>query len=212
MTIWFTADTHFGHRKIPYYAKRRFCLSGEELDLLDSNTHDWNPSWFSVKKMDDVLIENINNHVKEDDVLWHLGDYCCSKNKNPLMQAEKYRKRILCRNVCLVWGNHDNHRIAKFFKSCHERQEINVRGKHIVLSHYAQAVWNKSHNGSWMLYGHSHGSAEKWLDGHMPDRLSLDVGVDNVFNILGEYRPISFEEIYNIFKNRKGISIDKNKT
>lgn len=209
MTVWFTADTHFGHRKIPYYAKRKFCLSVEELDLLDSGTQDWNPSWYSIKKMDEILIENINNYVDENDVLWHLGDYCYSKNRDLEIQAEKYRKRIKCKNVNLVWGNHDNHKIAKFFKSCCERQEVTIKNKFIVLSHYAQAVWNKSHNGSWHLYGHSHSSAENWLNEHMPERLSLDVGVDNIFKIFGEYRPVSFEELFNYFKNKKGISIDK---
>lgn len=211
MTIWFTADTHFGHRKIPYFAKRRFCLSEEELNLLDSKTQDWNPSWYSVNKMNDVLIENINKCVKDEDTLWHLGDYCYSKNRDIELEAKKYRERINCKNVNLIWGNHDNHRIAKFFKSCHERQEIKVGSKMIILSHYAQLVWNKSHNGSWMLYGHSHGSAEDWLNQHLPDRLSLDVGVDNINKILGDYRPISFEEIALLFKNRKGVSIDKSK-
>ena len=28
----------------------------------------------------------------------------------------------------------------------------------IVLCHYAMRVWQKSHYGAWMLYGHSHGT------------------------------------------------------
>ena len=100
-------------------------------------------------------------------------------------------------------------KVGKFFKDCYERYELKHKSKHVVLSHYAQAVWNKSHSGSWMLYGHSHATAENWLDQMMPNRFSLDVGVDNIYRLIGEYRPISFEEIEKIFKNRKGSSIDK---
>ena len=55
----------------------------------------------------------------------------------------------------------------------------------IVLSHYAMRIWDRSHFGTWHLFGHSHGS--------MPDdptSRSLDVGVD-VWN----YRPVSYEQI-----------------
>jgi calcineurin-like phosphoesterase family protein len=210
MTIWFTADTHFGHRKIPYYAKRKFCLSDEENYLLESKTQNWKPSWYSIKKMDEVLIDNINKYVKENDELWHLGDFCFIKSKDIKSKVSSYIERIFCKNISLIWGNHDHHSIASLFKSCHERREFTFKNKFLVLSHYAQAVWNKSHNKSWHLYGHSHGTAENWLDTHMPGRLSLDVGVDNINKIFGEYRPVSFEELCIYFKNKKGLSIDKN--
>jgi calcineurin-like phosphoesterase family protein len=216
--IWFTADTHFSHRKIPLYTRRSFCLSKDEQKIVDSIWLDggpsstkwskWSPSWESVARMNDYLITRINDFVKKDDILWHLGDYCYSPKNRIEEFAEKNLKRINCKNVYLVWGNHDDKNIGKFFKECHERCELRHKNKLIVLSHYAQAVWNKSHNGSWMLYGHSHSTAEDWLNKAMPQRLSMDVGIDNIYKILGEYRPISFEEIEKIFSNRKGLSID----
>lgn len=81
----------------------------------------------------------------------------------------------------------------------------------IVLSHYVQAVWNQSHRGAWMLYGHSHASAESWLDAAMPGRRSIDVGVDNAYRVLGEYRPFSFDELNEILSGRPGCSIDHHK-
>jgi calcineurin-like phosphoesterase family protein len=143
--------------------------------------------------------------------LWHLGDYCYSPKNKVEEYAQKHLKRINCKNIYFCWGNHDNKKIAPFFKECHERFELNYKNKLVVLSHYAQAVWNKSHHGSWMLYGHCHGSAEEWLDQTMPQRFSMDVGIDNIYKILGEYRPVSFEEIEKIFSKRKGISIDKSR-
>ena len=68
------------------------------------------------------------------------------------------------------------------------------------MCHYAHVVWEKSNKKSWHLYGHSHGQLETTMDDNFPNRLSMDVGVDNVFQIFGEYRPISFEEIRAVFE------------
>lgn len=215
MKIWFTADTHFSHRRIPLYTKRKFCLSRDEQNMVDSIWHNsgptssrWAPSWESIRKMNDYLINKINEFVGKNDILWHLGDFCFAQKNKIEEHAKKIRDRINCKNVNLLWGNHDDEKISQFFNNCYQRYELRNKSKLIVLSHYAQAVWNKSHNGSWMLYGHSHSTAEEWLDKTMPGRLSMDVGVDNIYKIMGEYRPISFEEIENIFKNRRGTSID----
>lgn len=214
--IWFTADTHFGHRKIAFYAKRKFCLSNEELDILNSIWDYKNfknnicASWSSVSKMDDHLIKKINEFVKKDDILWHLGDFCFGQKNNIQEIARNYRERINCRNVFLILGNHDHPKIKKIFES-YEYYDLKIDSLHIVLSHYAQAFWNRSHNKSWMLYGHAHGTAEDWMDTNMPGRLSMDVGVDNIFRICGEYRPISLTEIGEIFSKRKGFQIDGNK-
>jgi len=216
--IWFTADTHFFHKKIPLYTKRRFCLNREEKKQLDSiwsrggptctQWGNWCPSWESINKMNDALINNINNCVKANDVLWHLGDFCYAPKNKVDDFAKSIFDRINCKNIYLLKGNHDFEIIFKYFQDCFERKEIRNNRKLLILSHYAQLIWNKSHEGSWMLYGHSHATAEKFLDEMMPDRLSLDVGVDNVNRLLGEYRPISFDEINKIFKHKGGNSID----
>lgn len=211
--VWFTSDTHFGHKNIPFYARRKFCLDASELEqaesLWGSSQHvKWSPSWSSVSKMDDHLISSINDRVAENDILWHLGDFSFGRKKEYMQTAKKYLDRIRCRNVNLVRGNHDNPGIGSLFKSCHEVCEIRVLSKNIFLSHYGHAFWNRSHYGTWHLYGHAHGSAEKWLDENMPERFSVDVGVDNVFRLTGEYRPISFEELSDLFCKRKGFKAD----
>jgi calcineurin-like phosphoesterase family protein len=212
--IWFTADTHFGYQKIAFYSKRKFCLSEQEISNLDffsrSNFNDW-PSWSSVSKMDDFLIKKINENVKRDDVLWHLGDFCFAKKDKIEEVARKYRDRINCRNLFLILGNHDHNGIEKVFSDCYSYKELKFDSFHIILSHYAHAFWNKSHDNSWMLYGHAHGTAEEWLDKNMPGRLSMDVGVDNIHKVLGEYRPISLTEINKLFADKNGFRIDGNK-
>lgn len=214
-TVWFTADTHFGHKRIPVYAQRRFCLDDSEKERLDSsppvNRMCWSPSWSSVSRMDDHFIEQINRCVDKNDILWHLGDFCWGKKNHVVSNARRYRDRINCQNVFFIFGNHDPEEIGPVFDSFQRYGEVKVGKKFIVLSHYAHCFWNRSHYGSWMLYGHAHGTAEKWLDAHMPGRLSMDVGVDNVARLTGEYRPISSEEIASIFSSRKGFQADGHK-
>lgn len=215
--VWFTADTHFGHINIPFYAKREFCLDDKELSTArsmweyNSPKNKWSPSRESIARMDDHLIGMINKNVKKDDILWHLGDFCFWKKGGLGHIAANYRERINCNNVFLVAGNHDSEDIKSAFTQCYDYREIKVHSKDIVLSHFAHCFWNRSHYGSWMLYGHAHGNAEAWLDENMPGRLSMDVGVDNAFKILGEYRPFSFPEISSIMDSRPGFQVDKNR-
>ena len=70
------------------------------------------------------------------------------------------------------------------------------------------AVWPGSHHGAWHLYGHSHATAEPWLDAHMPGRRAFDVGVDNAARLLGAYRPWAFEEIEDRMRDRSGFAMD----
>ena len=216
--VWFTADTHFGHKRIPFYTQRKFCLSQHEIEVMEAIYEDkksvtsvWSPSWESIVRMDEYLIERINSFVGKDDILWHLGDFSFGRKNERAEAAARYRGKIECRNVFLVMGNHDSPEVKPVFQGCHDTCEVKVNSKSIVLSHYAHAFWNKSHNKSWMLYGHAHGTAEEWLDAHMPGRLSMDVGVDNVFKVLGEYRPISFDELSVIFSQRNGHIVDRSR-
>ena len=71
-----------------------------------------------------------------------------------------------------------------------------------VLCHYALRVWNKHHRGSIHLYGHSHNSIDN------SHGKSMDVGIDAIYSLLDEYRPISIIEILKIMKNRDIQKID----
>lgn len=58
-------------------------------------------------------------------------------------------------------------------------------GQPLVLCHYAMRVWNRSHHGTLMLYGHSHSNL-------LGNSQSLDVGVD-----AWDMRPVTLREIKN---------------
>lgn len=215
-THWFTADTHFNHTKIaPYCGRTRF-FSEEELRLykagvplksrgMSQDDEWWLPSKETIKRMDDYLIDRINECVSEKDVLWHLGDFCMP---SAARIAELYRNRIKCRQVNLIWGNHDDYSIGKVFNNVYTRYRLRHEGYRIILDHYCLAVWQGSHRGAWMLYGHSHSTAEAKMDAFQPGRRAIDVGVDNANKVLGDYRPFSFDELKEMMDKRNGCSID----
>lgn len=165
MAIWFTSDTHFGHKNINKYSSRPFS---------------------TVEEMDEALLENINARVRHDDTLYHLGDFAFGN-------GHLYRDAIKCRNIVLVYGNHDKEirrdiRLRNRFKVATDYLEDTIRNQFMVLCHYSFRVWNRSHHGSWHLYGHSHGSLPD-----DPNSLSFDVGVD-----CWNYRPLHFDEVREI--------------
>lgn len=164
MCIYFTSDTHFGHTNIIKYCNRPFA---------------------SVHEMNVALIQNWNSVVGKYDVVYHLGDFAF----RPKSDAESFLSR-LNGEIHLIKGNHDR-KIPDGFANVSLYEEINYRGIYIVLCHYAMRVWNKSHRGSIMLYGHSHGS----LPG-TPQ--SLDVGVD-----CWNYKPVGLDEILNRLQENK---------
>lgn len=233
-TDWFTADTHIHHGNIIKYCHRPF-LEKEDVDFLTANGGVWHRgAWKgdgsskhqiskkAVQRMGDTIIGNINDCVKPGDRLWHLGDVLFGYRQDYVRKAFDIFKNIQCKNVHLIWGNHDDYdddygcrlydesgrTIKDLVKSTHSLRKIRVNNQMIVLCHYAMAVWEKSHRGSWHLYGHSHSNAEDWLNKIMPGRRSMDVGIDNAYKILGSYRPFSFEEIAEIMKDRHGVTID----
>jgi calcineurin-like phosphoesterase family protein len=196
---WLIADSHFGHSNIIKYCNRPFSSSEE---------------------MDDVLIKNINECVKPNDLLWHLGDFCFGPRdvEGFYRVAAGYRQRINCQNIIIIHGNHDpdpfSHRrderdkankFYKLFSEDYALRNTSINGRRVTLCHYALARWDKSHRGAINLYGHSHADIEPWMDQIMPGRKSMDVGVDNIAKILGKYRPISFPEIVKIMDERPGF-------
>lgn len=113
-------------------------------------------------------------------------------------------KRINCRDIHLIWGNHDRQNFGKHFKTAEDVTETKIGEINVFLSHYPHAYWPASHRGSYHLYGHTHAQREETLDQLFPGRRSMDVGIDNARRILGEYRPFAFEEIHAILGLREG--------
>jgi len=226
---WFFSDPHFGHGNIMKYCRRTKYMTPEEIRQLDAGDN-FHVSRESVFRMNDALLANINSLVQPDDVLWCLGDFCFAGNKDYYSESYIYRNRIKCKNVHMIWGNHDTPtRIAGLFNSNHEQVMIAIDpgsgAYHIgeetirkerprshwvklMLNHYFMAIWNGSHKGVWHLYGHSHANAEAWADAMMPGRRCFDCGVDNANKVLGDYRPFGLDEVVKIMQARPGFWMD----
>jgi len=207
MTYWFTADPHYGHDNIRKYCDRPF-----------DNVHE----------MNEALVANHNSVVGVNDHVFFEGDFAFRTSTG---RAIELLKRLNGKKYFIA-GNHDKtlfrrdddfkivvrpeiEYYVEWVKDYHELtiQDKSVkRGKTmIVLSHYSHRVWNKSHWGSWMLYGHSHGSLPE-----DPSALSIDVGVDAVAKRYAtdgvvnpeDYRPICYEEIKVIMDLKSNAQVD----
>lgn len=165
----YTSDSHWGHRNIIKYSNRIDPTTGRQFDLTPEG----------VEKMDELMISNWNAVVGPDDDVYHLGDFSMGKTAVPNIV------RRLNGRIHLIWGNHDSEQVRQLdcWASSQPYLEIKDQGQNIVLCHYAMRVWNKSHHGSIMLYGHSHGT----LPG---TNQSLDVGAD-CWNLT----PVDFDQI-----------------
>lgn len=216
-----TADLHLGHSNIMKYCKRPG-LSRIEQEMFDAG-EDFKVSRESVQRMDDYLIDGINKVVGAGDRLRIIGDFCFCDRKFLNETAMRYLNRIKCKNIHLVYGNHDEDGYTdegeagpyypeqdigqNFTSSCHY-DEFKVNGQKIVLFHYAGVVWNKSHHSAWFLCGHSHTTLNPWLNTHMGNAKIMDVGVDHAAILFGEYRPFTFNEIKKYMDTRSGHSLD----
>lgn len=178
------SDPHFYHNNVIKYSNRPFS---------------------NIEEMNGTLLKNINNTVGVDDELYILGDFIFG---NPT-KAEAILSQIKCQNKHYIFGNHDetmhDARISKFFKSMSYYQEIYIEDKDapkgrqmICLMHYPVLEWNRAHRGAWMLHGHCHGNLI--LPESLKNARIKDVGVDCI-----NYKPISYEEIKILFKNKEDI-------
>ena len=181
--VYFTSDTHFNHKNI--------CAGTSS--WTDGGTRDF----ATVEDMNVAIIESINAKVPANGVLFHMGDF----NFGDKTQTRALRERINCREIHLIYGNHDRHiRVSKdlqsLFSSCQDYAEILVlkdKGykQRITLAHYPHKVWNKSHKGAYILSGHCHGSLP-----YTDTELGLDVGWD-IWK-----QPISFDMVREILRVR----------
>lgn len=170
--IWFTSDTHFGHKNI--------VKGTSEWDL--TGTHQRTRDFATLEEHNYNLVKSINAVVKSEDILYHLGDWSFGGHSN----IKTFRDQLACQEIHLIFGNHDQHiepidsPYRSLFASCSHVKQISmhVDGKYGVvgkqkffLSHYSHRVWNQSHHGVIHLYGHSHAT--------LPGLgRSMDVGVD----------------------------------
>ena len=197
--VFFTSDTHFRHNQSFIFEARGY---------KDRYEHD------------DALIAKINEVVRPEDTLIHLGDFCL--NITP-PEFESILSRINCNNIAYIWGNH-NSCIRRYYEDAVTTEygkdievypyavgkltylgyykELIVNGHMIVIHHYPHQIFNQMQKGAWQLSGHSH-YTNPTTQVENPDNKILDVGWD------GHGKPLSFPEIQKIMMNKNHLKQDK---
>lgn len=183
--IWTTSDTHYNHKNI--------CRGVTNWRLPDGSVPENQTRDFSsLDKMNQTIIDNINNVVGQDDILIHLGDW----SFGGFEFIQMFRDRIICQEIHLVLGNHDHHiqrdrgNIQSLFSSVNDYVELSIGNHNFVLSHYPMSSWNGM-NKDWIhLHGHVHLPTDKKFGRGK----KMDVGMDgndlNPYNIKREILPI----------------------
>jgi calcineurin-like phosphoesterase family protein len=186
--VWFTGDHHFFHKNIIEYTNRPFD---------------------SVEEMNEAMILCWNEVVKDDDLVFHLGDLTMGSWERAAGIVRRLKGYIYF--LANPW-HHDGQwleRCAHFYpgytampsRSSIGSQvyppvvvmEIDAGEKHnipIVLCHYPFAEWDRKHYGSIHLHGHSHGSYKS----PDPNDRIMDVGVD-----CNDFYPVNLWDILDYF-------------
>jgi len=175
--VFFTADPHFGHKKIIEYLERPFA---------------------DAEEMNEALIAHWNSIVVDpDSIVFLLGDFVLGDHSI----IPGLLKR-LNGHIHLIAGCHDEETITDhghLFASVsqiltiefplevgEQKQGDNPSTQTITMCHYSMRVWPRSHYGSWHIFGHCHGRLKGWGK-------SFDVGVD-----AQGFQPLPLEDIMQI--------------
>lgn len=174
----------------------------------------------TLEEHNEKLIRNINDVVRYDDILYHCGDWSFGGIEN----VYKFRERINCQIIHLLLGNHDHHiknnkivelpqgdiiHLQTLFTTVDSLLIKTINGQNMVLCHYSLRSWDRGAKGSWMLYGHSHGTLEDYyseidVGKNYLRYKTMDVGIDTH----EEFRPYHFDEIEKIMKDRINLNVD----
>ena len=182
--IYFTADTHFGHKNIIRSCGRPFQ---------------------DVEEMNEVLIERWNERVKEQDKVYIIGDmFFLCKNPEGILGRLRGKKH-------LIIGNHDDSwmekvDLSRYFIGVDYYLEITDGARKMTLCHYPLLTW-KSPRRSYMVHGHIHAGtdADFWPLLCVRENV-LNAGVD-----IHDFYPVTWEELEEnnrIFKREHGRGLD----
>jgi calcineurin-like phosphoesterase family protein/diadenosine tetraphosphate (Ap4A) HIT family hydrolase len=190
--VWFTSDTHFGHRA-----------------MIDRG---WRPQYASVADMNADLIDRWNTSVRPADTVWHLGDWGLGPAAEHLAILARLHGTIhlVTGNHDKPWpGNRDAHKhqaawIRAGFASVQAFARRRIAGQQVLLSHFP---YEGDHTGQDradqyrlrdlglpLLHGHVH---DEWrIRGRQ-----LNVGVD-----VHDFRPVHLDEVAHLLELAPGLA------
>ena len=200
--LYFTSDTHYNHKNI--------CRGVSEWKDKNNNvpvnqTRDFK----TLDHMNSTIVDNINNTVGENDVLVHMGDFSFGGFESII----EFRKRIMCKNIVLICGNHDKFLrenkdgVQGYFKHVSSYDQLEIRRQvkkdlverfSFICCHFPIASFDGMNKDNYHLFGHVHLNSQLKCLGNR----SMDVGVDgnNLF-------PYSLDDVLKLLRGQKGKSL-----
>jgi calcineurin-like phosphoesterase family protein len=165
---YWTGDQHYGHDEIIFHCRRPFRNN---------------------QIMTREIVKRYNSIVKEDDTVYHLGDFAFA-GPDRSSYIEGLLRRLNGKHI-LILGNHE--RIDPFslvgagFQSVHTSLIIKEQGYTIVMAH-DPSIWNCISNMNPLpifIHAHIH---NVWKS--ITKKKMINVGVD-----VWDFYPVSFKEI-----------------
>jgi len=202
MTVFYSADLHFGHPNILVYADRPW-YKPEDLSKPFDRDVNGKPHWVSreiamerAERMNTRLAAEINMRCKPTDVLIHVGDFCCYGNDRGIAGVKTKSREwedALNPKVIHVLGNHDTNNHVK---------SAGIRATIVKVAHWTCWV---QHVPPWdanaikapevcdaYVCGHVH---NRWQLEKFEGKPVVNVGVD-----ANNYRPVKHTELINLIK------------
>lgn len=180
--IFFTSDFHLFHKNVIGFDNRPF---------LDKNGDP------DVNKMHRTIIDNWNDVVGDNDIVFYLGDLVFGR--------PEWAKEVIFAlkgKIHYIMGNHDDYdEIVKYnkFETVYDYVDLYIKGTeepnlHFVLFHYPIYQWNKAHHGAYQIHGHCH----MGIKDHpfCQNKRIWDIGCNG-----WDYTPISYKKFIELGKN-----------
>lgn len=181
---WYTSDLHFSHKRIVEFTNRAV-----------ETTQELHDRW---------LIDLWNSQVSKGHLVYHMGDFSFAKNYEDIASVV-YQ---LNGQKIFIKGNHDRSehldQLAKdnLIAAWYDYKEIKIAGTKTCLFHFPISSWANQSHGSWHCHGHSHGN-------HVDSKgKMLDVGLDSAYNIFGQHKFFSEEDIQEIMQKKSIYTSD----
>lgn len=182
--IWFTSDTHIGHKNVIKFSNRPY---------------------ENIKEMFNDFVNKWNSVVSDNDYVFHLGDVVWNHSRNETYKALKELKGI----KFIIPGNHDkieqfeyclknldNFHVLSDFTVLYIRkfyEDSPDKPLELFLSHCPMMTWPHRNNNAINLFGHIHSGPKTKADVDQDLPLfsyQYDCGVDN-----NNYTPIEIRDI-----------------
>jgi len=183
----FTSDLHHMHNRIVEFTNR-----GE------STTQENHTQW---------LTDVWNKNVSSGDLVYHLGDFSFAKKYDDIAL---FMQKLNGQKI-FIKGNHDKRENLdqlvkdKLISAWYDYKEIKLQDIPTVLFHFPIASWHRQSHGAIHLHGHSHGNFKDFR-GKM-----LDVGIDSAYNLYGEHKFITEDEVIAFMQHEDIYTADQHR-